>query len=904
MSKAGTETVKVMVRICITKPDEAQNAKVFSYDSVYDVDSLQQNVYDESAFPLVESVIEGYNGTIFAYGQTGCGKTHTMLGYPDIPDLRGIIPNCFNHIFGFIDSNTEGTKFLVRCSYLEIYNEEIHDLLVDNGRGKEPQKLELKEDPNRGLFVKDLNCLIVKTIPEMEKAMNFGTGNRKVAATNMNDTSSRSHSIFTVYIETARQVNGEQRIKAGKLNLVDLAGSERPSKTGAGGQTLKEGIKINLSLTALGNVIGALVDGKSAHIPYRDSKLTRLLQDSLGGNTKTVMIAAVSPADYNYEETLSTLRYASRAKAIKNKPKVNEDPKDALLKEYELEIKKLREMLQQLNQGGQVNVVKEIQSFKQQIQEDHIKMDVENLEISSDKNKNSSLPKEETIEDLIAKLESKGKKVVIRDENDNIIEEQPSEIQINTIQSMIDSNQQIQTVTEEQSTKASIKSKDSAIIKQQELLEAQNKEQQEKIQNELVKKQQDLESERQEKEQLARLIQELEKKLVVGGQTLEEKEREQVKKQREIQLQLRQEKKKQKQLLEDKRKKDEEMLLVERNYKNLQEEVDDMREIIKKLRDKYKSAQQEIQDLQQETQFNKEDLLDTIRQQDKDVKFANKIMQILLSENESYKIKQRSQWDENKQDWKVPLFFLVPYQKDVQFPNINAQSRVNQAKDDRDIQFEDETDKMLQTQSKLHQLNNGKKIGPQKNNNSGLDQYMQAHSGNITRSLDGSEQLEEDDQDQVNNSMIPNKKKPFNPQNYQPKNIKAGSNVNSNGNISNEIPDRHITTNDEQEEDDTQKKNRLNVHLQPIQPQQMQNRNLSMPHQNNMKVDHDQHPLNFAPSQKTKPKLDTIDHQNFKINQNTVLQMEQNGINTLIANLPSPNHAMQKKNKLEPLQKQ
>ena len=173
--------------------------------------------------------------------------------------------------------------------------------------------------------------------------MTYGTANRKTASTNMNQDSSRSHSLFTIYIETAEAVKeGKQMIKAGKLNLVDLAGSERSSKTGATGQTLKEGIKINLSLTALGNVISSLVDGKSAHIPYRDSKLTRLLQDSLGGNTKTVMIAACSPADYNYEETLSTLRYAARAKAIKNKPRVNEDPKDALLKEYELEIRKLK----------------------------------------------------------------------------------------------------------------------------------------------------------------------------------------------------------------------------------------------------------------------------------------------------------------------------------------------------------------------------------------------------------------------------------------------------------------------------------------------------------------------------------------------------------------------------------
>lgn len=168
-----------------------------------------------------------------------------------------------------------------------------------------------------------------------------------------------------------------------------MAGSERANKTGATGATLKEGIKINLSLTALGNVISALVDGKSAHVPYRDSKLTRLLQDSLGGNTKTVMIAAVSPADYNYEETLSTLRYAARAKAIKNKPRVNEDPKDALLKEYEDEIKKLKEMLLRMSEGKSVNVASEIQQFKKNIDSEHIMMDVEELRESGSPKKTS-----------------------------------------------------------------------------------------------------------------------------------------------------------------------------------------------------------------------------------------------------------------------------------------------------------------------------------------------------------------------------------------------------------------------------------------------------------------------------------------------------------------------------------
>ena len=207
--------------------------------------------------------------------------------------------------------------------------------------------MELKESPDKGVFVKDLTQIQVDTISKMEYYMEYGFKNRAVRATNMNAESSRSHSIFTIYIDSQENdEKGNEKYKASKLNLVDLAGSERISKTGTTGDGLKEATKINLSLSALGNVISALVDGKTHHIPYRDSKLTRLLQDSLGGNTKTIMIAAVSPANYNYEETLSTLRYASRAKFIKNKPKINEDPKDALLREYMDEIKRLKMMLE------------------------------------------------------------------------------------------------------------------------------------------------------------------------------------------------------------------------------------------------------------------------------------------------------------------------------------------------------------------------------------------------------------------------------------------------------------------------------------------------------------------------------------------------------------------------------
>lgn len=208
------------------------------------------------------------------------------------------------------------------------------------------QRLDIKEDPNKGMFIKDLNIITVRTTQDMDKYMALGTQNRSVGETAMNKESSRSHCIFTVYIEcSVTDAKGNAKITAGKLNLVDLAGSERQTKTQATGDRLKEATKINLSLSALGNVISALVDGKTQHIPYRDSKLTRLLQDSLGGNTKTIMITAVSPSDFNYDETLSSLRYASRAKQIKNQPKINQDPKDALLKEQAEEIQKLRQLL-------------------------------------------------------------------------------------------------------------------------------------------------------------------------------------------------------------------------------------------------------------------------------------------------------------------------------------------------------------------------------------------------------------------------------------------------------------------------------------------------------------------------------------------------------------------------------
>lgn len=419
-----------------TNSGERRNiSHVYDFDHVFDCQSKQQDIYDQVCRPIVDSVLEGYNGTIFAYGQTGTGKTYTMKGLNEqlrrssyhnqqrrdsksgelsrknsqrdtTSDRRqeqqqlgqtdknqaGIMPRAFEQIFDHVQRHPE-IQFLIRASYSEVYQEEIRDLLRKDSKNK----LELHERPDIGVYVKDLTSFVCKSMSEIERVMRVGNQNRSVGATDMNEHSSRSHAIFTVTVEQQQQqletklqqeesdrtlegshnetFEGPKRanasqpvIRVGKLNLVDLAGSERQRKTNSSGQRQKESIKINLSLSALGNVINSLmkvqqqreqqqqqqvVYGGSLkptsqaliHTPYRDSKLTRLLQDSLGGNAKTLMIANIGPASYNYDETINTLNYASRARCIKNRPRVNEDPKDALLRQLQKEIELLRAKL-------------------------------------------------------------------------------------------------------------------------------------------------------------------------------------------------------------------------------------------------------------------------------------------------------------------------------------------------------------------------------------------------------------------------------------------------------------------------------------------------------------------------------------------------------------------------------
>lgn len=303
-----------------------ESSGAFTFDRVFPTNTAQHHVFDYSIRSTVDDVLAGYNGTVFAYGQTGSGKTYTMMG-ADIGDdgAKGIIPRIVEQIFDSIMRSDGSIEFTVKVSYMEIYMEKIRDLLVPQN-----DNLPVHEDKQRGVYVKGLHEFYVGSVDEVYQVLERGSASRMVAATNMNQESSRSHSIFVIEVTQKNVETGSAR--SGRLFLVDLAGSEKVGKTGASGQTLEEAKKINKSLTSLGMVINALSDGKSTHIPYRDSKLTRILQESLGGNSRTTLIINCSPSSYNYEETVSTLRFGERAKTIKQKAKVNEELSPAQLK--------------------------------------------------------------------------------------------------------------------------------------------------------------------------------------------------------------------------------------------------------------------------------------------------------------------------------------------------------------------------------------------------------------------------------------------------------------------------------------------------------------------------------------------------------------------------------------------
>ncbi|KAI5304934.1 Kinesin [Ascosphaera pollenicola] len=289
--------------------------------------ATQEDVYNALGEEFLDHNFEGYHTCIFAYGQTGSGKSYTMMGTPERP---GLIPRTCEDLFQRIeDSHSPNITYNVRVSYFEVYNEHVHDLLVP--KSDNPYHLKIRESPTDGPYVKDLTEVSVRNFSEVIKYIRKGDNNRTVAGTKMNDTSSRSHAVFTIMLKQIHHdlSTDETTERTARIRLVDLAGSERAKSTEATGQRLREGSNINKSLTTLGRVIAALADGKSHRrktkevVPYRDSILTWLLKDSLGGNSKTAMIACISPTDY--EETLSTLRYADQAKRIRTRAVVNQD---------------------------------------------------------------------------------------------------------------------------------------------------------------------------------------------------------------------------------------------------------------------------------------------------------------------------------------------------------------------------------------------------------------------------------------------------------------------------------------------------------------------------------------------------------------------------------------------------
>uniref|UniRef100_A0A671MZJ6 Kinesin-like protein KIF11 n=1 Tax=Sinocyclocheilus anshuiensis TaxID=1608454 RepID=A0A671MZJ6_9TELE len=323
--------------------------KAYTFDMVFGPSAKQIDVYRSVVCPILDEVIMGYNCTVFAYGQTGTGKTFTMEGerspneeftWEEDP-LAGIIPRTLHQIFEKLTNN--GTEFSVKVSLLEIYNEELFDLL--SPAPDVTERLQLFDDPRnkRGVTIKGLEEITVHNKNEVYQILERGAAKRKTASTLMNAYSSRSHSVFSVTIHMKEiTLDGEELVKIGKLNLVDLAGSENIGRSGAVDKRAREAGNINQSLLTLGRVIKALVE-RGPHVPYRESKLTRILQDSLGGRTKTSIIATVSPASINLEETLSTLDYANRAKSIMNKPEVNQKlTKRTLIKEYTEEIERLK----------------------------------------------------------------------------------------------------------------------------------------------------------------------------------------------------------------------------------------------------------------------------------------------------------------------------------------------------------------------------------------------------------------------------------------------------------------------------------------------------------------------------------------------------------------------------------
>uniref|UniRef100_A0A7N9ALR7 Kinesin-like protein n=1 Tax=Mastacembelus armatus TaxID=205130 RepID=A0A7N9ALR7_9TELE len=399
MSNLGSFPQVFAYDYCFWSMDDSQKDKFAGQDVVF-------QCLGES---LLNNAFMGYNACIFAYGQTGSGKSYTMMGSAEQP---GLIPQLCSSLFSrTVHEAREGECFTVEVSYMEIYNEKVRDLLDPKGSR---QALRVREHKVFGPYVDGLSRLAVTSYKDIESLMSEGNKSRTVAATNMNEESSRSHAVFNIILtHTLMDIqSGTTGEKVSKLSLVDLAGSERATKTGAAGERLKEGSNINKSLSTLGLVISALADqgagtNKSKFVPYRDSVLTWLLKDSLGGNSRTAMVATISPAADNYDETLSTLRYADRAKNIVNHAIVNEDPNARIIRELREEVEKLREQLTEAESMKAPELKERLEESEKLIQEMTVTWE-EKLR----KTEAIALERQRQLESLGISLQSSGIRVV------------------------------------------------------------------------------------------------------------------------------------------------------------------------------------------------------------------------------------------------------------------------------------------------------------------------------------------------------------------------------------------------------------------------------------------------------------------------------------------------------------
>ncbi|RHY28026.1 hypothetical protein DYB32_006324 [Aphanomyces invadans] len=629
LENKGKETVKVVVRcrplfgkeivegrqsivtmdlaaavVSIKCPDTDQ-LKNFTFDSVYDENTVQ-------------SIFEGYNGTIFAYGQTGCGKTHTMQGKDSPPELRGVIPHAFDHVFDNINADTE-REYMVRATYLEIYNEDIRDLLSDDSN---KQKLELKESADGGVYVKDLTEVVVRDVVSINKYVNqTDESNRTVGATLMNEGSSRSHSIFTIVVEVSEKINGEERFRAGKVKTMAA------------------------------------------------TRMSWMLSDSLGGNTKTVMVAAISPADYNFEETLSTLRYANRAKNIKNKPTVNEDPKDAKLREYKAEIELLKQMLAQ--QQGRFELQEQIQREKEEIQR-QLKLEQESIEKAKadaaemmemahvEKELEAQRLQQEQVDARERELQSIRENEIARTREVEETKAKAAEMMRKAERMMEEAMARAAQPPKVKIVKEVVEVVREVVpddhVKEKEALKEMNQTMlihRDQMAKELERTHLAMEHHLREKSELA-------SKLAKIGSQICGTKHDDDKVDAEVailkqQIKLKMKKKKEMQLEIAQQALQAEKQSVEEELKTAQEQAQVNNAAYKKKQSKYKAkleaAKEEVADLHKEFARERESLMDTIHQQTREVKLMEQLVELFLPHNELIKVWEKAVWNDDKDEY-------------------------------------------------------------------------------------------------------------------------------------------------------------------------------------------------------------------------------------------------------------